>query len=207
MSGRPNPGPVQLDLFAEPPTRANSAGRRAAASVPAPKPPVPPRSEPAAPGSPTKSSVRRPVSRPRRSGGTRNDHPMPTSRACRGLAPKPRRFRLPPHQRRARPDPRPWRLRPPRGPPRRVPEHPAVVTAPPTDWPALLPDVARRLLGEPPRTEATGRTDRWRCTSAALHAAPGATSRPTVPAAHWPWWSTWRRPTTPAPYAGWSTTA
>ena len=43
MSGRPNPGPVQLDLFAEPTTAANSAGRPAAASVPAPKPPVPPR--------------------------------------------------------------------------------------------------------------------------------------------------------------------
>ena len=31
-----------------------------------------------------------------------------------------------------------------------------------TDWPALLPDVARRLLGEPPRIEADGATWRYR---------------------------------------------
>ena len=31
-----------------------------------------------------------------------------------------------------------------------------------TDWPALLPDVARRLLGDPPRTEAAGATWRYR---------------------------------------------
>ena len=31
-----------------------------------------------------------------------------------------------------------------------------------TDWPALLPDVARRLLGEPPRIEAGGATWRYR---------------------------------------------
>ena len=33
---------------------------------------------------------------------------------------------------------------------------------PSVDWPALLPDVARRLLGEPPRTEAGGATWRYR---------------------------------------------
>ena len=31
-----------------------------------------------------------------------------------------------------------------------------------TDWPTLLPDVARRLLGEPPRTEHGGDTWRYR---------------------------------------------
>ena len=34
--------------------------------------------------------------------------------------------------------------------------------APAADWPALLPDVARRLLGEPPRTEHGGDTWRYR---------------------------------------------
>lgn len=33
---------------------------------------------------------------------------------------------------------------------------------PATDWPALLPDVARRLLGDPPRTEHGGDTWRYR---------------------------------------------
>ena len=36
------------------------------------------------------------------------------------------------------------------------------MTGPPTDWPALLPDVARRLLGAPPRIEAGGATWRYR---------------------------------------------
>ena len=40
------------------------------------------------------------------------------------------------------------------------------------DWPALLPDVARRLLGEPPRTEHGGDTWRYRSRgSLAVHVA------------------------------------
>ena len=36
----------------------------------------------------------------------------------------------------------------------------APLTGPPADWPALLPDVARRLLGDPDATESGGAT--WR---------------------------------------------
>ena len=51
------------------------------------------------------------------------------------------------------------------------------MTGPPADWPALLPDVARRLLGAPTRIEAGGATWRYRSRgSLAVHvggAAPG----------------------------------